>query len=132
MLKKFILVLFLLLIPISVDGDEIPEMPVLMQVSEGAPQLIVINMPFNHVGIVPNINVSKVQLIDRGATLGKDYVLSGVGMAHNVKTGDGIVVLELIMMDDSFQEGNESFTIIVDLGDRKLGGSVEIIDNDGI
>ena len=115
------------------DSNEIQPPPVILTVPENVGRLVVLKLPFNHIGEIPNLGATKVNLIDNGAILGRDYIMSGVGFAHNVKTGDGIAVLEFMIIDDEQSENNEEFVIVLEFDDEnKFGGSVKILDNDTI
>lgn len=127
-----ILFLIFLNIPDVVSGNE-PEAPeVILTVQENIGKLVVVQLPFIHVGEIPNLGAAKINLVDNGATMGTDYSMSGVGIAHNIKTGEGIAVLEFVIIDDAQGESAEEFIIILDLGTEMIGGSVRIVDNDSI
>lgn len=118
----------------TAKAQESPEPPpVILTVPESANKLVVIKLPFHHIGEIPNLNASKISLIDNGASMGHDYFMTGVGFAHNIKTGEGIAVLEFVIVDDSQGETDEEFVILLEFDDDSVfGGSIRIRDNDTI
>jgi hypothetical protein len=125
-----IFLIILIFFPAPAEGQN--ELPTIAQAQEGRTELLILDIPFNHVGEIPNLGASKINMTDITTNIGKDYTLSGVGIVHNIKTGYGLARLELIIVDDGKLEETEEFVVVLDLGDKIMGGKVLIIDNDGI